>query len=126
MAEPELGGAGREPAVGAGPPRRTLDLVDPAPLLGDAGRLVAVEDQAVALLHRRGEVEADPAAGDRLDPAEEDPALLGVVAADEHLVVVAVEEAVAEPARERELHLADVARREGDGTARQAASMARR
>ena len=40
-----------------------------------------------------------------------------MVTADEHLVVVAVQEAVAEPARERQFHLLDVARREGDGTA---------
>ncbi len=102
-----------------------LDLVDAAPLLGDARRVVAVEDEAVAPLHGRGEVEPDLAAVDRLDPAEEDAALLGVVAADEDLVVVAVEEAVAEPSREGQLHLADVvaARTRRAGPAR-ASSMA--
>ena len=53
-----------------------------------------------------------PALGDRLHLAEQDPALLGIVAAHQHLVIGAVEEPVGKAPRERELHLLHVARRE--------------
>ncbi len=46
--------------------------------------------------------------------AQRDTPLLGVVAANQDLVVVPVEETVREPARKRELHFLDVARSERD------------
>ena len=105
-------GAAEAELDAAGP--RHQDLVDTPALFGNARRIVAIEDDAIARLDDRGAGDHDPCNGNRLNAAKEDPALLGVVATHQHLVVVAVEEAVAEPAGERELHLLDIARGERD------------
>ena len=59
-------------AAAAGPD----DLVDAAPLLGDARGVVAVEHQAVARLDRGRQVEADAAAVDRRDRPRKIPRFL--------------------------------------------------
>ena len=76
------------------------DLVNAAPLLGAAGRLVAIEDEAIARLDRRRHGEPHARARERFHDAQRDTALLGVVAANQDLVIVPVEETVREPARE--------------------------
>ncbi len=121
LAEPEQGRSGREPlGLGVGLRRsartacRAGHFVDATPLLGKARRFITVEDESVARLHRRSQVEADRRSGDAGHAAEEDPPLLPVVAPHQDFMIVSVEEAVAEPTRKRQFHLAHVAGREGD------------
>ena len=92
------------------------------------GALVAVKDQAIARLHGRGQVERGfAAADDRSNLAHEDTSLLGIIASDEHLVIVAVQEPVTESSGEGKLHLLDFPRLEFDAAFRpSAASIARR
>ena len=58
--------------------------------------------------------ETNARARDRFHHAEQDAPLLGIVAANQDLVIVAVQKAVRKAARKRELHLLDVARSERD------------
>ena len=74
------------------------DFVDAAPLLAAAGRLVAVEDQAIAGLDRCGHLEPDTPARQRFHNTQRDASLLGVIATHQDFVVVAVQETVREPA----------------------------